>query len=557
MRAVATSAGPARERNHLVVLIPVFALALWASIFVYAHTTHGLTLTPDSASYLGTASNIRAGHGPTVPFTAAWDSFSPQAAIGFNGHVPSAVWPPGYPIALAAISTVAGSVTGAARALGVVLAFVNVVLIGVFTARLVSYRSAVIAAIPPALLLFVPDAWNPLKQTASWLGLHTAAMSDALQTALAAATLLALGTALTASGRRANIATVLAAVFAGYAFLTRYVGFAIVVTVFVAFAFFDRDRRAAARLVRATIVSAVALVPITTYLIWIRARGGGSPRSLGVHWLNGTGATLTTFGGEFFPQSFPWWLRTFGVLLLLAVVTAAAAYMPRRVRERWNEERESTLLLRLGLIFVVLNIVTLFATRTFFDAATTIDSRTLMATRGVAYAVVVASLYRLGTSYVPQVGVAVALAAVSLGLIFANWGDERSLFRAVTGRHPRSTGTARLTAKLPAGVLIGTNVPDQVYVLSGRRSLVMPTTSIYGSTAPNTNFDAQMREWAAILTSRPSYVVFGEAGATSTPGPDVFDRYMRLRPVFHGVFEGLYAVEPDSAINPPAGAARS
>jgi hypothetical protein len=533
------------RRSRLIILLPVFALALWASIFAYAHTTHGMTMTADSASYEGIAHNIREGHGPVVPFTAVWDSYSPNDAVRFNGRVPSAVFPPGYPIALAFSSIVAGSVPGAARALDVVLAFLNVVLIGVFTARLTSYRSAIVAAIPPALLLFAPDAWTGVKSP-SWLELHTAVLSDAVYITLATATLLALHSALTGPLRYARATTISVAALAGFAFLTRYVGVATVGTVFISFAAFGRADRIRARLLRATIVTAAACIPIVLYLLWIRLQSGNSARPLGVHWLNGIGATFTVFGKDFFPHAFPGWVRTLGIALLLALVTVAALCTPRRVREYWNDERRPEILLRIGLIFVVLSVVALIATRAFFDASIPVDARTLVAARGVAYAIVVAVLYRWLAPFMRQVVVAIALGVLSFGLILANWGIEREVMHAAIGLRIQPTRAERAVAALPPGALIGTNAPDQVYQRSGRQSVLMPWTGIYSSTKPNTHFDEQMREYAAIMTARPSYVYLGITGIVIAPGPGVIGRYMKLRLIAQSGWQVLYKVEPAS-----------
>src|SRR5437762_326678 len=89
-------------KNRLaVVLFPTCVLAVIAG-FVVLHATRDAQYTaPDSASYEGTAANLRHGHGPTVPFAAVWDELSPSAAAAAHDHVPSSHFPPGYPALLA------------------------------------------------------------------------------------------------------------------------------------------------------------------------------------------------------------------------------------------------------------------------------------------------------------------------------------------------------------------------------------------------------------------------------------------------------------------------
>ena len=89
------------SRRRLVVLAPAIALAMWAAFQVAHATRHDLSATPDSASYLGTADNLRHGHGPTVPFTFLWDDYSPAEAARDRAHIWSSHFPPAYPASLA------------------------------------------------------------------------------------------------------------------------------------------------------------------------------------------------------------------------------------------------------------------------------------------------------------------------------------------------------------------------------------------------------------------------------------------------------------------------
>ncbi|HEV7526947.1 MAG TPA: hypothetical protein VGP92_18445, partial [Acidimicrobiia bacterium] len=212
------------------MLSPVIALALWASVWSIVATTHNMLSWADSAVYLGTADEIRHWHGPTVPSTFAWDSYRPETALGFGGHVPSSHYPPGYPTALAAVSTVSGGARGAARAIDVVCLGMNVLLLGVLTARLTAYRSALVAALPAVLLLFFSDS----SLVFGWLQLHIAIASEPLFTLFTNGALLAACTAVGSPEPRRTRAIAIATTLAAGAFLTRYAGAAVVLTVALA-----------------------------------------------------------------------------------------------------------------------------------------------------------------------------------------------------------------------------------------------------------------------------------------------------------------------------------
>jgi len=80
-------------------------LSVWAAIWVIEGTHPFVSeFQGDSQVYLSTAQNIRQHGAPAAGFNLAWDGFAPNQAFAFHGRVPSTVFPPGYPLALAATS---------------------------------------------------------------------------------------------------------------------------------------------------------------------------------------------------------------------------------------------------------------------------------------------------------------------------------------------------------------------------------------------------------------------------------------------------------------------
>jgi len=60
-------AGAGITARKVFVLAPTCLLAVWASFQIAYATRHGAHDSPDSASYLGAADNLRRGRGLTVP----------------------------------------------------------------------------------------------------------------------------------------------------------------------------------------------------------------------------------------------------------------------------------------------------------------------------------------------------------------------------------------------------------------------------------------------------------------------------------------------------------
>src|SRR5437016_14636739 len=92
------------KRREFVVLAPVIALAIWASCWVAVTTAAHIGEQYDSASYLGTAAELRSWHGPVVPSTFLSHAYPPLVAASFGGRLPSSHFPPASPFALAPTS---------------------------------------------------------------------------------------------------------------------------------------------------------------------------------------------------------------------------------------------------------------------------------------------------------------------------------------------------------------------------------------------------------------------------------------------------------------------
>jgi hypothetical protein len=527
-------------RAHVLVLVPVFILGAYASLFVIAHTRHGLIETADSASYVGAAQELRAGHGPAVPQTMWWDSFSPNQAVRFHGQVPSSHFPPGYAIALAVAS--AGGVDRGARALNVVLAFVNVTLIGLLTARLTSYRSWIIPAIPPALLLFVPDTWT-FVGFPGWLPLHSAALSEPLFLAIASGFVLRLATAVASTDRRAERATIGVAALAGVGLLTRYVGIALVITAVIALLAFAHTSSVRDRLRRATIVAVAGIAPTFLFFAWVEASGGGSARNTGFHWLSGNNGAIHWFAQDFFPTGWTSSVRTIGMTALVVLVVVATVYAPQAVRAFWHDGEAPMILLRVSALFIAVYIVVLVITRTFFDITTPIDARLLAPMRGILYAVVVAVVFRWLAPLLKPVATAVALAVLAFALIVTNWTAERRIYSAGNGTQHQLTNAERAVAALPTDAYILTNAPDQVYLYTGRQSFVVPSKLSFATSKPNPHFDADMQQWANIFANRRGYAYFAVTGPLIAPGPDQVSPFIHLHLIARTGFQVLYEIQ--------------
>jgi hypothetical protein len=259
-----------------------------------------------------------------------------------------------------------------------------------------------------------------------------------------------------------------ASALAGAAFLTRYVGIALIVAGVAALLW----RR---RWLAAGTFGVATLAPVALWLLL--TDGGASDRSLAFH----------LFGGDYLGQAvrpFARWLLPWPgppVGFLLAVVLVAAGVVLAR-------RAPATPLTWLLVAFTVAYLVVLLANRTFTDATGRLDARFLAPLHVVAILLAVPALYRLkgpalyvaGALVVAQVAGAVAWTAGGL----TDDSIRRRGYTAAALERPALLATA--------GEPLYSNAPDAVWFITGRPALAIPAEKDYLTGEPNPHYAEQL-----------------------------------------------------------------
>ena len=89
-----------------------------------------------------------------------------------------------------------------------------------------------------------------------------------------------------------------------------------------------------------------------------------------------------------------------------------------------------------------------------------------------------------------------------------------------------------------------TNVPDIVYLASGRRSFVLPSPLVYSTGEQNHAYEAELSGWAHQLTTRRSYAFFETIPFLTVNSATATDlrRYLPLRLVVQSGDQSLYEI---------------
>ena len=403
---------------------------------VLAAGAKGLYVSPDAVFYVGTARNWLEGRGFTPP----------------PGVPPLEHFPPGFTMVLAALGKLGLDPLTGARAVNALAFAGTVLLVGlVVRARTGSLPAALVASVLTAAAVDL-------------LMLSSSALSEPLFILLAIAGLVALAAYLD-EPRPAVLAG--ACVLVGAAFLTRYVGIALVVA---GVAGLVRRRR----WVAAGVFGAATVAPVGAFLLL--ADGGASDRTVAFH----------MFGTEYLGQAarpfarwlLPWPRPPIGLVLAVLLVAAGVVFA-RRVKGP---------LVWLLVAFAVTYLAVLLANRAFTDATGRLDARFLAPLHVVAIMLAVPALCRLKPPalYVAG-GLVFAQVAGAVAWTAGGLTDDGTRRRGYTAAALQESA---VMAALPE--LLYTNAPDAVFFVAGRPALAIPVEKDYLTGKANPRYDEEV-----------------------------------------------------------------
>jgi len=467
-------------RRGLLALPPVVGLAA-----VLAVTAKGLYVSPDAVFYVGTARNWLDGRGFTPP----------------SGLPPLEHFPPLFTLVLAALGKLGLDPLDGARVVNT-LSFAGIVLVVglVVRARTGSVPAALVASVLAAA------AVDLLTYSAS-------ALSEPLFILLALCGLVVLARYLEQPSP-ALLAGATALV--GAAFLTRYVGIALVVAGVAALLW----RR---QWVAAGVFGVLATAPVAAWLL-----GAESDRTVVFH----------MFGADYLGQAVrplsrwlvPWPKPPIG--FVLALLLAGGGIVLAR--------RSSSSLSRLLIAFAVTYLGVLLANRALTDATGRLDARFLAPLHPVAIMLVVPALYRrrLPTPALAFAGVLV-LAQVADAAAWTAGGltDDSIRRRGYTAAAWERSLLVDRMARLDGPVY--TNGFDAFFLLTGLPAIPIPAKEDYLTGRPNPRYAeelAAMRGYVAYfdaLTFRRSFLPSRAELEAALPlevvGADALGTLYRLR----------------------------
>jgi len=481
------------SRHRLVVVVAPALAGVTALLLV---NRLGPYTSPDSVFYVGTARNLLEGRGMVSP----------------PGTQELSNFPPLLPLLLAGIS----------RLTGVdpldVLAWLNPLVFGTtvaLTAAVVLRRTGSTPAAGVAALLVLTGR--------GLLAVHGSALSEPLFILLAVAGMVALARFVDGSDHRGFWA---ASTLVAAAFLTRYVGVAVVLAGVVLLLRARRRREAAA-------FAVVTVAPVAVWLAW----AGTSTGHLAVHvfGLDYLTRGVVSLSDWVVPTFLPAPVRVATALL----VVAAAAVVLRRAPSPGVDALTFVLASFAGLYLALL-----LADRAFVDASARLDRRFLAPLHVVVVILLAPLVHRAweaglrrrravvaGTAVLVALQVVQAAAWVAGGL--TDDGVARRGYAAAAWS--RSPVIDRIR-RLPSGVPVFSNGADALFLLTGRETATIPAEIDYRTGRSNEDYEEELADLRAALASGGVLVHFDAITARRSFHPSAEELERRL---------GLQVVERD------------
>jgi hypothetical protein len=488
--------GAPRRARVIDVVVGSLVALIGTVLFVFA-TRGGLGFSPDSVVYTDAARSIASGHGYT-------------RLVGETGREAIGAFPPLYSAALAAFDVVGLEVATGARVLNGLLFVGTGILLYVLLLRLTG-GSRVVATLGAGAFVLAEEI----------VALQGALVSESLFLFLVVVFFLTLDAYLLRASRPLLVALGLVAALAA---LTRYVGIALVLSgaaTLLLVGAGDRGRRARA----AALFGAVALTPQVAWFVRNQVSDARSHQRFDVHPVraeqveNGLGVVSDWF----FPAPIPAALRILLFSLLAVTGLVALLKLIRRARSSsWRgltaaQSRVITAIVLFAASYVLVMVLSI----SFVDADVEFSARHLTPLFvAVVVVVPVAALRATQRQRLPRR----VLGAWFLGVLFlfAYQTTDQIVSEPVreaglTARGFSESGLMETAARTPATRTIYSNVPEAIYLNTGRRNAkTIPFEFDPNTREANPNFEAEVRAMGAEIAAGRAVLLWWNARENRT-----------------------------------------
>lgn len=485
------------DRKHLVLGYLVL-LGLSGAIILWINTRiWGIGVGYDSYYYLSAADNFLSGNGMT--------RFNADGNL-----IPIIHYPPAYPIILAVTNFIfSGDVLMGARILAVVFWGINIIIIGWL---IFAFTESVLAAVLGSVGLLL----SPFS-----LEVHLMAMTEPMFLAIILLTLYLLSRYLQFPSTK-NL--VISGVFAGLSFLVRYSG-AYTIVVGLVVILILRNKKMSQKLKEATYFGLTSVLVILPWLIrnWVLT-GNFTNRSPVFHipnteklmdgiYIASTWISPTLIPGVFATGRIALMRLMFVVVAIIVGIIVWAMRSKGTPNKLIYENREFRFVAILS-ISIIVYLLSLLVSLSFFDASTSMDNRILspLYVVGITLGMIV-----IWQGYAVSSSRILSLAVLVVGVLFLSHNNfdryqlelERmyNKGKGFTGREWQNSETIAEIRQLPSYLVYYSNEPTSLFFLANRLSYAIPENIDPVKVEENLLFNSQMESMRKVFEQSQGVLV--------------------------------------------------
>lgn len=466
-----------------VYLICILLLALAGGCLILRSTRWGLGVSPDSVNYIQAARNLASGFGLTL-----WSE---------AGYTAMTHFPPLYSLVLAAILISHIDILTGARWLQVVIFSANIASIG-----MIIWLSAPGARWLGMLAAGLALAALPMLQIHSW------ALSEPLFIFLGIWSSFILYWHLV---KPSWILLLGSAALVGLAWLTRYVGFSLMLAGGISILLFSREG-VRFRLLDCFTFCLISAIPIAIWLARNALTAGDSVnRTIALHpvsmaKIKSLAVVATSW---LIPQ-----LQAQSIRPLLAIATVVVLIIA--ISHLWYPvlRRQRIQPILFILIFITSYIFTLLISISFLDNAIPIDNRILspVFVAGMLLIGCIIGMYAIPRGFNPKQVIAILVGFIIIAGIYTPpaTGWLKALQEQGLGYASPLWTESRIIDRLnqlPTTTPIYSNAPDPIYLLTGLHAMRLPNIYNQNSLIGNSDYQEDMRIMGSVLRDEKGVLV--------------------------------------------------
>jgi len=519
------------NRRSIIFICLLIILSLVGIFLIIAVSSNwGIGFNPDSVAYVAAARNLLNGNGITVLYnddgTIPLNLWAPQSS---NETIHVMLWPPLYPIFLSFGGLLGIDIIVFSRWLSALLFGTNILLI-----------SYIIKKITRSIWLSIFCAIVMITSVVV-LGIHLMAWSEPLFIFLG---YLGLYLLINYLKEKNKLLFYIAAVLLSLAFLTRYAGLTFIISCTLAILFLN-DERIRKRIIDAAILMALSCIPTGIWILrTIYVRGVQSFRSFIFHpvLLINVKTTISNISKWLLPEVIPGKIRVTITGIFLILVITFFVILIRKLKQKNIDsiQKLSIKFILLNTIFIVVYLSFIVFSKSFLDFHIPIRDFRILSPVFISTLIIVIYFLKLLLIYFDYnrlVKIVVSLVCVIfIGFYIVNCINlARPIYnngKGYEGRDWKLSETMKELEKYPESIMIYSNGPDAIYLLTGRTAKMLPLVENPYTLEKNDTYYLQMELMEKGIKEKEGIIVFfDKITRLYLPTEDRLKEELNLRPL--------------------------